>query len=61
MTWPEYRIGRKKEQWNWGVAVQLIEAKAQQGSAWIEGPKGTAREGSKQKEIRRTFKMLREI
>ena len=33
----------------------------QQSSAWTEGPKGTAREGGKQREVRRMFKMLREV
>jgi len=41
--------------------MQFIEAKVQQGSVWIEGPKGTAREKSEQREIKRIFKMLREI
>ena len=38
-----------------------IEAKAQQGGTWTEGPKGVAREGGKQREVRRIFKMLREV
>jgi len=37
------------------------ERKVQQGSTWTETPKGTAREGGKQREVRRTFKILREV
>jgi len=33
----------------------------QQGSTWAEAPKSTAREGGKQREVRRIFKMLREM
>jgi len=35
--------------------------KAQQGSTWTETPKGTVREGGEQREVRRMFKMLREV
>ena len=41
--------------------VYPTEGKVQQGSAWTETPKGTVREGSEQKEVRRMFKMLREV
>jgi len=37
------------------------EAKAQQSSAWSGEPESAAREGGSQQEIRRTFKMLREV
>jgi len=37
------------------------EAKAQQSSAWSGEPESAAREGSSRKEIRRTFKILREV
>jgi len=37
------------------------EAKAQQSGAWSGEPESAAREGGSQKEIRRTFKMLREV
>ena len=37
------------------------ERKVQQGSTWTETPKGTAREGGEQREVRRTFKILREV
>jgi len=36
-------------------------AKAQQSGAWIRAPKGTTRKGSSEREVRRTFKMLREV
>jgi len=35
--------------------------KAQQSDAWIRVPKSTARKGSGEREIRRTFKMSREV
>jgi len=37
------------------------EAKAQQNSAWSEELERAAREGGSRKEVRRTFKMLREV
>jgi len=37
------------------------EAKAQWNSAWSREPESTAREGGSRKEVRRTFKMLREV
>jgi len=37
------------------------EAKAQQSGTWSGEPEGTAREGGSQQEVRRTFKMLREV
>jgi len=37
------------------------EAKAQQSSAWSGEPERAAREGGSRKEVRRTFKMLREV
>jgi len=36
-------------------------AKAQQSGAWIGAPKDAARKGGGEREIRRTFKMLREM
>jgi len=58
---PEYRVGRKKEWWDWEEVVHLTEGKAQQGSTWTETPKGTARERGEQREVRRMFKILREV
>ena len=37
------------------------KGKVQQGGAWTEALKGAAEEGDKQRDIRRTFKMLREV
>jgi len=42
-------------------AAQPREAKAQQSGAWSGEPESTAREGGSRKEVRRTFKMLREV
>jgi len=61
ILYPECRIGKKKLWWNWGVAAQPTMAKAQQSSIWIRVPKSTAREGGSEREVRRTFKMLREV
>ena len=44
-----------------GKAVQPREAKAQQSSAQPKESEGVAKEESSQKEVRRTFKMLREV
>ena len=41
--------------------VYPTEGKVQQGSAWTETPKGAVREGGEQREVRRMFKMLREV
>jgi len=41
--------------------VQPREAKAQQSSVWSGELESTAREGGSRKEVRRTFKMLREV
>jgi len=42
-------------------AAQLREAKVQQSSIRSGEPEGAAREGGSRKEVRRTFKMLREV
>jgi len=42
-------------------AVRPREAKVQQSGAWSGEPESTAREGGSRKEVRRTFKMLREV
>ena len=58
---PECKVKRKREWWNWGEVVCPIQGKAQQGSEQTKAPKGTARERKEQKEVRRMFKILREI
>ena len=56
---------RKLEEMKWcryvGKAVRPREAKAQQSSVWSGEPESTAREGDSRREVRRTFKMLREV
>ena len=56
---------RKLEEMKWcgciGKAAQPREAKAQQSGAWSGEPESIAREGGSQREVRRTFGMLREI
>jgi len=42
-------------------AVWSRKVKAQQGSAWSGELESVAKEGNSQKEVRRIFKMLREV
>jgi len=58
---PEYRTGKRKPWWNWGVVVWPTMAKVQQSSTQTGAPKGTAKEGGSQREMRRMFKMLRDV
>jgi len=37
------------------------KGKVQQSDTWTEAPKGAAKEGGEQREVRRMFKMLREV
>ena len=57
----EYKTKRKQLQQNQRVAVHLEQEKAQQSSTQTETPKGIAKEKGKQREVRRTFKILREV
>jgi len=41
--------------------VHPVEGKAQQSSMWAETPKSTAKTKNRQRDIRRMFKMLREV
>ena len=41
--------------------VHPIQGKMQLGGIWSEPPKSTAKEKSKQREMRRIFKMLRKV
>jgi len=43
------------------VVVCPEQEKAQQNSIWTEALKGIAKEGGEQREVRRMFKMLREV
>jgi len=58
---PECRTRKKKLWWNWGVVAQPTMAKVQQSSMWIRVPKSTARKENSKREVRRIFKMLREV
>jgi len=55
MSWCGCKGKREKR------AARPREAKAQQSGAWSGEPEGAAREGGSQQEVRRTFKMLREV
>jgi len=56
---------RKLEEMKWygciGEAARPREAKVQQGGIWSGELESTTREGGSQREVRRTFKMLREV
>ena len=59
--------GRKLEEAEWyGCPKQRrkeenTKEKAQQNGAWTEAPKDAAEEGDKQRDVRRMFKILREV
>ena len=57
---PKCRIEKKLQQ-NWEVAVCSIEEKAQQSSIQTEILKSTTKKENKQRDIRKTFKILREV
>ena len=57
----ECRTGKKKLWWNWRVVACPIEGKVQQDGIWIEIPRSAAIEKIGQRDVRRIFKMLREI
>jgi len=59
-------VQQRKRRWHKSAAkeekvAQPREAKAQQSGAQLGEPESAAREGGSQKEVRRTFKMLREV
>jgi len=57
----ECRTGKKQPWWDWKVAVHPGKGKVQQSSAQTEVPEGIAKERGGQRELRRTFKMLKEV
>ena len=57
----EYRTGRKQPQQNWRAAAYPVQEEAQQGGTQTRVPKGTAREGGTERNVRRIFKMLRKV
>jgi len=58
---PECGTGKKQPWWNWRVVVHPGKGKAQQSSTRKEAPKSTEKGEDRQRDIRRTFKMLREV
>jgi len=58
---PEYRTGKKKLWWNWRVVAYPIEGKVQQSGTWTKALRSIAKEKDKQRDIRRMFKMFREV
>ena len=61
ILYPECRIGKKKLQQNWRVVVCPDQGKIQQSSMRGKPPKSIVRERDKQRDIRRAFKLLREV
>ena len=61
ILYSKYRTEKKKLQQNQGVVVYFIERKVQQSSAQTEVPRSIAKKKNKQRNIRRMFKMLREV
>jgi len=59
--YPECKTGRKQLWWNWRAVACPVQGEAQQGSTQTEVSKGTVREEGIERDIRRTFKMLREV
>ena len=52
---------RKQPWWNWKAAVYPIQGEVQQDGIQTGALKGTIREGGTRRDMRRTFKMLREV
>ena len=57
----EYKTEKKKLWWNQEVVVYPIEGKTQQSGTQTEVLRSTAKEENKQRDIRRIFKILREV
>ena len=57
----KYRTGKKQLWWNQRVVACLEQEKLQQSSTQTEALKSTTRKRSEQREMRRIFKMLREM
>ena len=58
---PEYRMGRKQPWWDQRVVVCPKQGKVQQGSTQTGVPKSVVKGKDKQRNIRKMFKMLREV
>ena len=58
---PEYRTGKKQPWWNQRVAVCPIQGEVQQSSVQTGIPRSTAKKEGTERDIRWTFKMLREV
>ena len=61
ILYPECGTERKQPWWNWRVAAYPKQGKAQQGSIQAEVPKSAVKGKNKQRDIRRTFKILRKV
>ena len=58
---PECRTGRKKLWWNQGVVVDPTKGKAQQNNTQAEISKNAAKGEDKQRDVRKTFKILKSV
>jgi len=57
----EYRIGKKQLWWDWRVVVHPGKGEAQQSSMRKGAPKSIEKGEDRQRDVRRTFKILREV
>ena len=57
----EYKTENKKPWWNWKVVAHSVERKAQQSGIQAETPKSVAKTEDRQRDIRKMFKILREV
>ena len=58
---PECKTGRKQSQWNWKVVAFPVQGETQQDGMQTGVPKSTVKGKDKQRDIRRIFKILREV
>ena len=58
---PEYSTGRKQPWQNQRVVACPVQGEVQQSGTQTEVPKGIARERGTERDMRRTFKMLRKV
>ena len=57
----EYRMGKKQPWWDWRVVVHPGKGEAQQSSMRKGAPKSIEKGEDRQRDVRRTFKILREV
>ena len=58
---PEYGTGKKQPWWNWRVVAHPGNGEAQQSGIRKGGLKSTEKGKDRQRDVRRMFKILREV